>query len=177
VSACCPRCQKTLETAQVDTIQVRLCQAGRGLLLAHPDLVRILESSWHSVSEKQAEEMQFHALEGWQNETALHCPDCGKVMEKYGYMSLGAIQIDRCDSCALVWLDANELQNMLLALAKSNYHSERAMKLEREGDLDLMQDCLPPVGRTGNLWLFPGSENGPDAAVSVAIQLLRLLLK
>jgi Zn-finger nucleic acid-binding protein len=177
VSAGCPRCQKPLETAQVDTIQVRLCQACRGVLLAHSDLVQILEASWRAVSEKQAEETQFRASEGWQKEMVLRCPDCGQIMEKYGYMGLGAIQIDRCDPCNLVWLDTNELQNMILALAKSNYHSEHAMKMEQEGALDLAQGCLPPVGHAGNLWLFPKSESGPEVAVSVALQLLQLVLK
>jgi Zn-finger nucleic acid-binding protein len=45
MSANCPHCQKSLETAQVDSIQVHLCQGCRGMLLAHPDLVEVLESN------------------------------------------------------------------------------------------------------------------------------------
>jgi Zn-finger nucleic acid-binding protein len=166
-----------LETAQVDTIQVRLCQACRGVLLAHPDLVQMLEVSWRAISEKQAEETQFRTSENWQKEIALHCPDCGRIMEKYGYMGIGAIQIDRCDPCALVWLDTDELQNMVLALAKSNYRSERALKIERESAIDLARGSVPPVGPDGNLWLFPKQEKGPETITVVALQLLQMFLK
>jgi Zn-finger nucleic acid-binding protein len=176
VSAACPRCQKPLEDAQVDTIQVRLCQACRGVLLPHPDLIQILEVSWRGVSEKQAEETQFRVREGWQSEIALHCPDCGQTMEKYGYMNIGAIQIDRCDPCALLWLDTNELQNMVLALAKSNYRSERAWKTEKESDLNLA-GAVAPVGPRGNQWLFSKQEARIEAVAVVAVQLLRLFLR
>jgi Zn-finger nucleic acid-binding protein len=176
VSAACPRCQKPLETAQVDTIQVRLCQACRGVLLPHPDLVQILDASWRGVSEKQAEETQFCAREGWQNEIALRCPDCGQTMEKYGYMNIGAIQINRCDPCALVWLNTNELQNMVLALAKSNYRSERAWKTEKESALNLA-GAVAPVGPRGNLWLFSKEKAGAETVAVVAVQLLRLFLR
>jgi Zn-finger nucleic acid-binding protein len=177
VNAHCPRCQKLLESAQVDTIQVRLCQACRGVLLAHADLIQILEVSWRAISEGQAEATNFHAPENWKKELTLHCPDCQATMEKYGYMGIAAVQIDRCDPCGLVWLDTDELQNMVLALARDNYRSARALKKERAETLDLMQGSVPPVGRAGGIWLFPSCESGPEQVAVVALQLLRLLLR
>ena len=165
-----------MEVSQVDTIGVRLCHGCRGVLLAHPDLVRIVESSWHAVTEKQAEETPFRAPEGWQEEAALTCPDCGQAMEKYGYMGLAAIQIDRCDACALVWLDTDELQNMVLALAKSNYRSERAMHEASKNALDYVTPAMAAAAfpmRSHN-WLF--DSNTTDAVV-VAFNLLRLFMK
>ena len=94
-------------------------------------------------------------------------------MEKYGYMGIGAIQIDRCDPCNLVWLDTNELQNMILALAKSNYRSDRAWKMERESDLDLARGTVPA---DANLWLLSKEEARAETAAVVAFQLLRLFL-
>ena len=176
MNACCPRCQKMLETAQVDTIQVRLCQDCRGVLLAHPDLVQMIEASWRAVSEKQAEETQFHAPEGWQQESVLHCPDCNQTMEKYGYMGIGAIQIDRCDPCNLVWLDTDELQNMVLALAKSNHRSEHARVRSEREQIDITAGVMPPVGPVGGQWLFSGSAGYVDGVV-LAQTLLQLLLK
>ena len=176
MSACCPRCQKLLETAQVDVIQDRLCQGCHGVLLAHLDLVQIIEASWRAVSEKQAGETQFHVFEGWQNEAVLHCPDCQSTMEKYGYMGIGAIQIDRCDPCAQVWLDTDELQNMLLALAKTNYRSEQAFRRAERERIDITTGSVPPVARAGDQWLFPESVKYADAVV-LAQTLLRLLLR
>lgn len=176
MSACCPRCQKPLETAQVDTIQVRLCQGCRGVLLAHPDLVQIIEASWRAVSEKQAEETQFRAPEGWLKEAVLHCPDCDQTMEKHGYMGLAAIQIDYCDPCTLVWLDTDELQNMVLALAKSNHRSERALRRSERERIDITTGIMPPAAHVGKWWLFPESERYTGAGVLAQV-LLQLLLR
>jgi len=176
MSANCPRCQQPLEVSQVDTIEVRLCRGCRGVLLAHPDLVRIIESSWHAVTEKQAEEMAFRAPDGWQEEAAMSCPDCGQSMEKYGYMGLAAIQIDRCDACALVWLDTDELQNMVLALAKSNYRSQRAMQEASKNALDYVTPAMTAAAfpvRSHN-WLF--NRNATDAVV-MAFNLLQLFVR
>lgn len=137
MSARCPTCRAALETAQVDTIPVRLCRDCHGALLLHADLIRILEASWRMIDEKEAEAATFHAPEGWRAEVGRACPDCARAMEKYGYMGLGAIQIDRCDACALVWLDADELQNMVLALARTNYRTARSMQESGADRLDL----------------------------------------
>jgi Zn-finger nucleic acid-binding protein len=176
MSACCPRCQKPLETAQVDNIQVRFCQGCRGTLLAHPDLVQILEASWRAVSEEQAQKTPFRARKGWQKEAILRCPDCRQAMEKYGYMGLAVILIDRCDRCILVWLETDELQNMVLALAKTNYRSQQAIREAQNTELDFvgpaMQAAAPYV-RSGN-WLF--RDNLPEG-LAVAQTLLRLFMK
>ena len=175
MSATCPRCQRPLEIAQVDTIQVRLCQGCRGVLLAHPDLAEIVESSWHAVSETQAEETSLRAPEGWQKEVVLHCPDCGQTMEKYGYMGLAAIQIDRCDPCALVWLDTDELQNMVLALAKTNHRSDLSIQNSKRQRMDITVGAMPQAG-VDEQWLFPESP-GYTGAVVLAQTLLQLLLR
>jgi hypothetical protein len=49
------------------------------------------------VSCETAETTEFRPTEGWQNEPKYLCPDCRQTMEKYGYMGIAAIQIDRCD--------------------------------------------------------------------------------
>ena len=84
MSAACPRCQKALETAQVDNITVRLCQGCRGMLLAHPDLVQVLDSSWRAVSEEQAEKLSFCSHEGWHQEPVLQCPIAGSRWRSTG---------------------------------------------------------------------------------------------
>lgn len=176
MSAWCPRCRKPLETAQVDEIEVRLCRGCRGMLLAHPDLVHVLESSWQAVSEKHAEEMQFRAPDGWQKEEVLHCPDCRQAMDKYGYMGLAAILVDRCDRCILVWLDTDELQNMLLALAKTNYRTQRATRDAPRRDLDFVAAAMPgsAMRTRPNNWLFG---NNVSNGLAVAQSLLRLFMR
>jgi Zn-finger nucleic acid-binding protein len=128
------------------------------------------------VSQETAEATWFHAPEGWQNALSLTCPDCRQTMDKYGYMGLAAIQINRCDPCAEIWLDADELQNMVLALAKSNYRSETAAERSKRESLDIAQAgaLIATSNRTPShlTWLFPVRHS----AVVPAIDLLSLLL-
>lgn len=130
--------------------------------MLHPDLIDMLEKSWHAVSCETAEMTEFRPTEGWQNEPKYLCPDCRQTMDKYGYMGIAAIQIDCCDPCALVWLDADELQNMVLALAKGNYRSEsERQRLQRE-KVDIVEVGVQGASQVGRKhgshgWVFGGS--------------------
>jgi Zn-finger nucleic acid-binding protein len=126
----CPRCTQPLAEAQVDNYTVRLCNGCRGLVVAHRDMTEILDRSWKSIPADVAEAAQFLRPDKPTGDTAMRCPDCHQPMEKYGYMGLAAVTIDRCDHCAALWLDADELQNMVLALAKSNHRSEKRLRRE-----------------------------------------------
>jgi Zn-finger nucleic acid-binding protein len=171
MSASCPRCSKPLEDQQLDDVAFRCCRDCKGMLMRHPDLIGVLESSWHAVSPETAEATSFRAPVGWQNAAGLRCPDCHQTMDKYGYMGLAAIQINRCDPCAEIWLDADELQNMVLALAKSNYRTESAREKSKRESLDIAQagaltatsNRTPsPVG-----WLFTGRHSAIVPAVEL----------
>jgi Zn-finger nucleic acid-binding protein len=175
----CPRCTKPLNDAQVDTYNVRLCQACTGCLLLHPDLMEILDRSWRGVLPSAAESQQFLAPDSGKLDVTLRCPDCHQSMEKYGYMGLTAITIDRCDGCNLLWLDASELQNMLLALAKSNYRSEQRAKRELNEFDPLATGATAPVpsglGLLGQAIFrqHPGTGMGADVIAQVLLSLLR----
>ena len=149
----CPRCRQLLVENQVDEFTVRLCVPCKGILLSHSALVKILERSWRAVTPEAAEKLEFHAPEDWQNEPTLHCPDCGRTMDKYGYMGLGAIEMDRCEQCTSVWLDADELQNMVLALAKDNYRSA-ARKSIMADTFDPMVGNMAVSAPADYVWLF-----------------------
>ncbi len=178
MSANCPHCAKLLEEQQLDVLSFRCCRECKGMLLLHRDLIEVLEKSWHAVSREAAETTAFWATDGWQNEPKFPCPDCHQTMEKYGYMGIAAIQIDRCDSCALVWLDADELQNMVLALAKSNYRSESERQRSERERVDVVELGVQGASQVGRRhssqgWVFGGS----GQTLVVAEMLLRLLLR
>jgi Zn-finger nucleic acid-binding protein len=148
------------------------------MLLLHRDLIEVLEKSWHAVSRETVEAAAFRTTDGWQNEPRFPCPDCHQTMEKYGYMGIAAIQIDRCDPCGLIWLDADELQNMVLALAKSNYRSESERQKSERERVDIVEVGVQGVGQLGRVpgnqgWVFRGS----GQTLVVAQTLLRLLLR
>lgn len=178
MSANCPRCAKTLEEQQLDELSFRCCRGCKGMLLPHADLIAVLEKSWHAVPREKAETTSFCVAEGWQNEPVFRCPVCNQTMEKYGYMGIGMIQIDRCDACALVWLDADELQNMVLALAKTNYRSATAWEESQRRDVDIVSPAVQTASQVGRMqrsrgWLFTGS----GSRLTPALSLLSLLLE
>lgn len=176
MSANCPRCAKPLEDQQLDDVAFRCCRDCRGMLMLHADLIGVLESSWHAVPREKADEISFRAPEGWQQSAALSCPDCHRAMDKYGYMGLAAIQINRCDPCTEIWLDTDELQNMVLALAKSNYRSESALEKSRREEMEIAEAGLRGANMGGSAtrgaWLFAEGRSGSSSALS----LLSLLL-
>jgi Zn-finger nucleic acid-binding protein len=161
-----------LEEQQLDDVSFRCCRDCRGILIQHPVLIDVLERSWHAVPKETAETTSFRVTEAWQNQPALRCPDCGQTMDKYGYMGIAAVQINRCDACSLMWLDADELQNMVLALTKTNYRSAAArQELERE-QLDIADAGLRGTTSTaGGNWLFR-ARRGDDVIAGVLVGLL-----
>ena len=167
----CPRCREVLVANQVDEFELRVCVPCKGMLSPHADIVKILDRSWHAVTREAAEKMEFYAKSSIQTETVVRCPDCQQPMEKYGYMGLAAIPIDRCDACALLWLDTDELQNMVLALAKSNYRSEQARQEEWHTDTE----DFVSVGMVGTAapgsesWLFGVRPSGAGMVVAEAV--------
>jgi Zn-finger nucleic acid-binding protein len=166
LSNACPKCNQPLEPTQVDNYQMRLCRACQGVLLAHADLSAILESSWRAVTPEAAEKVEFRASEAPEIEPKFRCPDCGNPMEKYGYMGMTAITIDRCDRCEIVWLDSHELESMVVALARDNYRSRRAVQREHENSRDYLS-----VGAG------PTEDNGTWNTGMVAVEVLLRLLK
>ena len=89
-----------------------------------------------------------------------------------GYMGIAAVQIDRCDRCLMVWLDTDELQNMVLALARDNYRSARALKKESAETLDLTRgSVLHGRSGRGDIWLSRSTKVGQKQVAVVALQL------
>ncbi len=174
----CPACQTALLSNKVDEFSVRLCPPCKGLLLPHVDAVKILDRSWRAVKAEDAEKMEFRVSPDAGSSKTVACPDCRHTMEQYGYMGLKAIMIDRCDQCSLLWLDADELQNMVLALAKTNYRSDKARLKEWRSTTDgLFSAAIAGMAAPGaNSWLFHVERNyRPEMVVAkVILGLLKL---
>jgi Zn-finger nucleic acid-binding protein len=165
----CVRCRKPLEDAQVDDISVRICPVCATVLLRHEDLTRIVDRSWRTVSQETAEREPLRPSLAPAAETIFPCPDCGQAMEKYGYMGMNAIMIDRCDACSLVWLDAHELQNIILAFARNQYRLLSREEQARRANLDIATPGMIGTAAPGtDMWLFDRGQPAGDKFGSVA---------
>jgi Zn-finger nucleic acid-binding protein len=71
------------------------------------------------------------------NTTApLTCPDCRQVMTKDRFHPMIPVQIDRCDACGYIWLDAGELDLLLrlyreLTTANDDQIAAKRQRIER----------------------------------------------
>ena len=114
----CPHCAAPLAETKVEGEDVFSCK-GHGLLIPQKTLTAIIEKSWESVPRAQAETRIFEPREDLG--TLFPCPSCGTRMDRYPYCGIKAIPIDGCFACRRIWLDKDELETALVAVAKTNY--------------------------------------------------------
>lgn len=183
MSGACFRCDRPLQPAQVDHIAVRMCPPCASVLIRHEDLMQIIDQSWRAVSVEMAQSEPLHGSVKPVGERVFACPNCRQPMDKYGYMGLTAITIDRCDRCALIWLDAQELQNMTLVYAREQYRMTAQREKARRESLDItaagVSGAMGGMSGTGNMWLFGRRRSGLDlgwGTMPSAVTLIGLLL-
>jgi Zn-finger nucleic acid-binding protein len=178
----CFRCEKPLEVSQVDYIAVRMCPPCSSVLIRHEDLTQILDQSWRSVPRETVVTESFHTTSKPEAERTFYCPDCRQPMEKYGYMGLNAIMIDRCHTCSLIWLDADELQNMVLVYAREQYRLKDRREKAKRDSFDIVSAGMASAGTTvqSDMWLYRGRRPPVDETgdmLPLAVNLLSLLLR
>src|SRR6266404_5743023 len=143
MTALCPRCHRPLEVSRPGGLDARTCPGCDGMLVRQADLGRAVEEGSGGAEEHARAERAGE-------EPVLRCPDCGRPMEKHGYLGIGAIQIDSCSECGLVWVDAGELAKMTAAVASTSEH-------RRARDEDDRLVALAPVAPAAP-WLDGSAE-------------------
>jgi len=103
----CPVCAKPLVAGRLDRQPVRTCPGCRGILMTNDvfsDVVRARRARGRDAVTPPApiREEELHR--------ALRCPACCKRMETHPYYGPGAVVIDTCSTCRLIWLDCGELK-------------------------------------------------------------------
>jgi Zn-finger nucleic acid-binding protein len=102
----CPVCHCALEAGRLEKQPVAHCRQCRGVLLAGPDfaeIVRVRRARYTGPTESP------RAIEPAELGRRLQCPRCQRGMETHPYYGPGAVVIESCGECALVWLDHGEL--------------------------------------------------------------------
>ena len=105
----CPRCESALEVGLVDGMKVAMCVQCHGILLPRREfagLVRHRRAQWQGASETA------QPLNPQELHRAANCPACLHRMDTYPYAGPGAVVIDCCRECDLIWMDAGELSRL-----------------------------------------------------------------
>ena len=130
----CPMCAATLVAAAVNRIRILACPNCHGNLIKQSELEPIIESAPPTDSDIARLNCppDFTELQ-----RKFACPSCQGIMESYAYAGTGAVIIQSCGTCQLIWLDFGELSKIIW----SSQHTEESTPDERElreDDFDTM---------------------------------------
>ena len=110
-SRSCPVCRTLLDQAVIDDRHsVHFCGKCRGMLLPRDTFAGIVirRRAWAVGPAVEPAPFNRRSLE-----RELKCPLCGQRFLTYPYGGGGAVAIDGCEPCDVVWLDYRELKQIV----------------------------------------------------------------
>lgn len=111
----CPNQCGELHFGQLLGVKVVGCPVCRGMLVesvAFGHLVEVLRADYRGADSLPT------PLDPQQLEIERRCPACYEPLEVHPYFGPGAVVIDSCIACNLIWLDASELTRITRAPGK-----------------------------------------------------------
>ena len=102
----CPVCEQTLVAGTIDKRRVLHCERCRGVLATNAEFVEIVKSRRSKYS---GPDLRPTPLDQKQLKRSLRCPACRSAMDTHPYYGPGAIVVDTCPRCFLIWLDHGEI--------------------------------------------------------------------
>ena len=107
----CPICSTPMDQALIDnTHSAHFCGKCRGILLPRDTFAGVVNRrrAWANGQPVPPPPFDPKSLD-----RTLACPLCAKRLMTYPYGGPGAIAIDACDPCNVVWLDYRELNQIV----------------------------------------------------------------
>ena len=102
---------------------VQSCTKCSGTLLTQPRLATVLEAMSVEILKTFNPDAKLQPLAD--RGAGLSCPRCQKPMTNDDYCGAHLVYFDRCESCALLWIDADELGTMTLMWARMDARQQR----------------------------------------------------
>jgi len=105
----CPLCDEPMELGSLDGEMMIYCPTCRGILLTNEVLGKVVA---RRRAEYQGADTTPAPIEPERLARGVACPQCQQPMECHIYGGPGAVVIDSCFDCRLVWLDSGEISSM-----------------------------------------------------------------
>jgi Zn-finger nucleic acid-binding protein len=121
----CPRCRTSLRPVDLEGVGVHACRSCHGTRVAQTRLPRVLEALSAVLLATFDPDTKLEAAGA--TVAPLACADCGREMARDDYCGAGLALFDRCEPCALVWVDAASLGTMTLMWARMEARHAREM--------------------------------------------------
>jgi Zn-finger nucleic acid-binding protein len=143
----CPVCRVPMDQAVLDeTHAAHFCGKCRGILLPRDTFAGVINRrrAWATGHPVPPPPFDRRALD-----RALSCPLCARRFTTHPYGGPGAVAIDTCESCDVIWLDYRELKQIVDAPGSDRGSRELAPRTEEyqivplsDDDSDLRRDPL-----------------------------------
>ena len=108
----CPTCQAMLSDGTIQNRAVQYCVQCCGLLVSIASFLPLIE---FLRALRRSEVTAFEPRDNADADRHLTCPLCEKSMMGHPYGGPGNVNIDTCEPCAVIWLDRNELNRIVMA--------------------------------------------------------------
>lgn len=125
----CPRCDVPLVDYEFHGTPISVCGACDGALLPQLRMVGLVD--------KLVDELLGDGVAtvpcGPPREDVVgeaDCPKCARAMERFDYLGKGAVNLDKCSRCRLLWLDADELDAVVGIAAELREEASYRPKIE-----------------------------------------------
>lgn len=102
----CPSCGRELEAAAIEGHMVKTCPNCRGILARRRAFAIIVEKRRVT---RQGTNPFPKPISDEERTRRLSCPICRRPMDAHPYLGPGAVLVDTCGECCVIWLDAGEL--------------------------------------------------------------------
>jgi Zn-finger nucleic acid-binding protein len=122
-TASCPRCREPLHVVDLSGVSVHACPKCHGTRLGRAELPRVLEAMSAELLETFDPDTKLEPA-GARDER-LACATCGAEMSRDDYCGAGLAHFDRCEACAVLWVDADALGTMTLMWARMETRHSR----------------------------------------------------
>ena len=110
-ASACPVCSTQLAHALLDEHHpIDFCHRCRGVLLPRATFATVVNKrrEWATGPPAEPVPLDRRALH-----RRLRCPRCGGAFETYPHLGPGAVVIDNCTRCDVIWLDFGEMKQMV----------------------------------------------------------------
>jgi Zn-finger nucleic acid-binding protein len=167
----CPRCNARLQAREYAEMSVDECDRCGGLFLSPVMMDRIVAA--HEGAAELRLALPRRAVEREATVQYIHCPVCGKLMNRQAYARISGVVVDVCRVHGL-WFDAGELAEVIRFVEEGGLKLAREREREEEAEREIQRrtDSLIEEAAMG----IAVEERGPITVWSSRTQSLADLL-
>lgn len=118
----CPACTHTLRSCQYEGVQIDTCDGCGGEFLSSEGMGQIIRVRDQRFSEPERSQLAHRkpvfGIADADATTRFCCPACRVPMNPINYAGDSGVVVDRCPSCAGLWLDHSELEKVQILLER-----------------------------------------------------------